>query len=123
MRKQITQAKLQGVEVGEKVLEVGGIGVREGGHEVMAVEDGGCDAGVIGGSSAGQVRLFVDTEQRWALYRSTRPRTGIAVVMAQRAAGLEILIAESLLRGELIDGCGRGSGAAAEEKGCEEDGK
>jgi len=57
------RGKLEGVEVGEEVLEVGGVGVREGGHEVVAVEDGRGDAVVIGRSAAGQVRLFVEAEQ------------------------------------------------------------
>jgi hypothetical protein len=50
------------VEVGEEVLEVGGVGVRGGGHHAPAVEDGRGDTVVIGGSAAGQVRLFVEAE-------------------------------------------------------------
>jgi len=50
------------VEIGEEVLEVGGIGIWRSRHEVVAVEDGCGDASVVGGSAAGQVRLFVEAE-------------------------------------------------------------
>src|ERR1700729_3329614 len=90
------EGKLQGVEVGEKVFEVGGIGVRRGGHEVVAVEDGSGDTIIVGGSAAGQVRLFVEAEKRRAVQRA-----GLAIVVALRAVGLEVLVAERLLGCEL----------------------
>jgi hypothetical protein len=104
------------VEVGEEVLEVGGIGVGRGGHYAAAVEDGSSDTVVVGGSAAGQVRLFVEADERGAM-----PWAGLAVVVALRTVGLEILVAQSLLGCEFRERCGWGNALAASESNCGED--
>jgi hypothetical protein len=67
----------EGVEVGEEVLQIGGVGIGRCRHQIVAVEDGRGDAVVVSGSAAGQVGLFVEAEQGGAMQW-----IGLAVVMA-----------------------------------------
>jgi hypothetical protein len=100
------------VEVAEEVREVlgvdGGIQGGLGRHHVATVEDGGGDAGVGSGGSAGEVGLFEDAEKRWAVEWA-----GFAIVVALSAVGLEDLVATGLLRRELAERRGWGCGVAA----------
>ena len=102
---------LEGVEVGEEVVDLYGVKVGLRGHEVAAVEDRGGHAVVVGGGAAMQVGLLVDAEQRWAVQVA-----GGAVVVAERAVGLKGGVAEVLLGRELIERRGGWGGVAAEKQ-------
>jgi hypothetical protein len=58
-----------------------------------------------------QIGLFEDAEERGAVEVS-----GDAIVVAQRAVGLEDFVAAGFLRGELIERRGRRRGVAAQEQ-------
>jgi hypothetical protein len=103
----------EGVEISDQDVQLLLVEfVAEWGHQAASVEDCGGDSVVVGGCSAGQIRLFVEALETGAV----EAVFGIGVVAA-RAVGLVDLIAAGLLRSEFRQGFGRGQGGSAAENG------
>jgi hypothetical protein len=77
--------------------------VAEGGHHIASVQDGGGDAIVVGGCSAGEIGLFVEALEAGAV----KAFFGVGVV-ATGAVVLEDVVAGGFLGGELSEGFGWG---------------
>jgi hypothetical protein len=78
------------------------------------VEDGGGDAVVVGGGTAGEVGLFEDAAEGGAVERLRG-----AIVVALGAVGFEDAVAADLLGVEFREWCGGWGGVAAGEA-CDE---